>query len=102
MPQVILSSPILVEDGTFTRKTISQVEAQAWVDKNGPINFSEHQTVKILGLEPADTRENVLYYSEALIISPNERLEFGREYTVEEIKAISVEFVMILKEDVIF
>lgn len=95
--QVILSSPILVEDGKFTRKTISQKKAQKWVDRNGPVNFSSHQTVKILGVEPASTRENTPGYDEALIISPLGRLEFGREYTKEEIEEIGVEFVLIKK-----
>lgn len=45
--QVILSSPILVEDGTFRRETISQQEAQDWVNKNGLVNFSQHQTVLV-------------------------------------------------------
>jgi hypothetical protein len=94
---VILSSPILVEDGDFNRRTITQTEAAAWVDQNGPVNFSGHQTVKILGVEPAATRRDTVSYDEALIISPRQRLEFGREYTVDEIKAIGVSFVLITK-----
>jgi hypothetical protein len=95
--RVILSSPILIEDGTFTRKTITQREAQDWVDKNRPLNFSGHQTTKILGVEPAATREITKSYDEALIISPQDRLEFGREYTKEEIEEIGVTFVLIEK-----
>ncbi|MHC4397140.1 MAG: hypothetical protein ACYS1A_15985 [Planctomycetota bacterium] len=99
MIQVILSSPILVEDGEFTRKTITQKEAQIWVNKNCPTNFSQHQITKILGVEPAATRENTPGYDEALIISPNDRLEFGREYTKAEIKEIGVSFVLIQKRE---
>lgn len=95
--QVILSSPILVEDGKFIRTTISQKKARRWVEKNAPVNFSRHQTVNILGIAPASTRENTSGYDEALIISPNSRLEFGREYTTEEIEAIGVSFVLIKK-----
>lgn len=95
--QVILSSPILVEDGTFVRKTISRKKAQKWVDENEPVNFCGHQTVKMLGVAPAATRANALYYDEALIIVPSERIEFGREYTKEELEAIGVEFVLIAK-----
>jgi hypothetical protein len=95
--QVILSSPILVEDGVFRRAEISQEEAQDWVISNNPINFSAHQTTKILGVEPAATRENTHGYDEALIISPNQRLEFGREYTKAEIEKIGVTFLMIIK-----
>lgn len=95
--QVILSSPILIEDGTFTRKTVTQKQAQDWVDKNVPSNFSGHQTVKILGVEPAATRENTPGYDEALVISPNSRLEFGREYTKAEIEKIGVVFLLIMK-----
>jgi hypothetical protein len=94
---VILSSPILIEDGKFTRKTISQEDAQKWVDENCPMNFSNHQTTKILGLKPATSRENTTSYDEALIISPKERLEFGREYTQAEIEKIGVLFVLIRK-----
>lgn len=97
MLQVILSSPVLIEDGTFTRKTITQKQAQAWVDQNGPVNFCGHQTVKILGVEPTATRENTPGYDEGLIISPLKRLEFGREYTIEEIEKVGVVFVMIKK-----
>ncbi len=95
--QVILSSPVLLEDGKYKRKTISRRKAQRWVDKNGPVNFSQHQTTKILGVEPAATREVTRAYDEALIISPNERLEFGREYTKDEIEKIGVTFVLITK-----
>lgn len=95
--QVILSAPILIEDGMFTRNTISQKKAQKWVDRNGPVNFSGHQTTKILGVEPAATREITPGYDEALIISPNSRLEFGREYTKREIEEIGVTFCMITK-----
>jgi hypothetical protein len=97
--EVILSSPIIIEDGDFNRKTITQEEAQAWVDENGPVNFSEHKTVEILGVEPASTRENTVSYDEALVISPRQRLEFGREYTIEELKAIGLDFVLITKTD---
>lgn len=97
--QVILSSPILLEDGQFNRKTITRRQAQKWVDQNAPVNFSQHQTVKILGVEPAATRENTPAYDEALIISPKDRLEFGREYTKEEIEKIDVAFVLIAKVD---
>lgn len=96
---VILSSPLLIEDGDFNRKTITRTEAQTWVDENGPINFSQHETVKILGVEPASTREETISYDEALVISPQKRLEFGREYTVKEIEAIGVNFVLITKVD---
>ena len=52
--------------------------------------FTQHQTIKILGLEPA--KERVVYTPEAnhiqMWIKPRGRLEFGREYTIEEIEKI--------------
>lgn len=98
--KVILSSPILIEDGKFERKTISREQAQRWVLENGPLNFCGHEATKILGVEPATKRENSPGYSQALIIIPNERLEFGREYTKKEIEEIGVTFVLIEKMQV--
>ena len=95
--KVILSSPILIEDGTFKRETLTKREAQEWMWDGNPVTiFTNHETVKVLALEPATNRDCV-GYDEALIISPNQRLEFGREYTQSEIEAIGVEFRLISK-----
>jgi hypothetical protein len=94
---VILSSPILLEDGEYIRSTISQEMAQRWVNVNRPINYSQHQTTKILGVDPATARQNTPGYDEALIIAPKERLEFGREYSQDEIESIGVDFILITR-----
>lgn len=94
--KVILSSPILIEDGKFERETLTKREAQEWLWDGNPAKiFTNHQTVKALGLEPATAREECISYDEALIISPNQRLEFGKEYTQKEIEDIGVTFVLI-------
>ena len=87
---VVLSTPLLLTEGTFHAKVISLDEAREWVEANAPKNFCGHQTVKVLGLEPAQTREACQGYDEALCLKPNGRLEFGKEYTVEEILEVGV------------
>ena len=95
---VILSSPLLVEDGIFRRQTISLEKAkrlvrQAWTIKN----FCGHQTVKILGLEPAQERGACQTFNRALVLQPKQRLEFGRDYSVQEILDIGIIPVLIEK-----
>ena len=95
---VILSSPIMVCNGTYSRYTLDKTQALAWVKENEPVVFSAHQTVKVLGLEPAKGRETCHGYSEALILQPKGRLEFGREYSVEEIEAVGLNYILIVYE----
>lgn len=90
MSKVILSTPMLLTEGTFNMKEISLEEAKAWVAENNPVNFVGHQTVKVLGLEPATNREACTGYQQALSLKVNGRVEFGKEYTVEEILEIGV------------
>ena len=88
MRKAILSAPLLLEEGTFTMKEISLEEAREWaVDAD---NFCGHQTVKVIGVDPSQTRGVCQGYDEALAPKPNGRLEFGREYTIEEILEIGV------------
>lgn len=102
MVRVILSSPILIldkDEAQFHARRLSLGEARAWVEaatEDGSIeNYCGHETVKILGLEPAQDRRNCDYYDVALCASAKERLEFGREYTIEEIEEIGVDFLLI-------
>lgn len=97
MKNVILSSTLLIEDGVFKRSTLTHSEALEWVDFNDPINFVGHETVRILDLLPALSREVCIGYDTALCLKPIGRLEFGKEYTKEEIEANGVEFVLIEK-----
>jgi len=88
MKKVILSTPLIVEEGTFIVKVITLDEAREWVGDAD--NFCGHQTVKVLGIDPANTRGTCYSYDEALALKPNDRLEFGKEYTAEEVFAIGV------------
>lgn len=94
----ILSSTVIVEDGIFRRQRISLEEAKNLVHGASLIaNFCGHQTVKILGLEPAQSREACASFSQALVLQPKQRLEFGRDYPVQEILDIGVDSVLIEK-----
>lgn len=88
--RVILSTPMLLTEGEFRMKEISLEEAKAWVAEHNPTNFVGHQTVKALGLEPATSRDVCTGYAEALSLKVNGRIEFGKEYSVEEILSIGV------------
>lgn len=94
---VVLSSPLLLEDGTFTRREITPDEARVWVETHRPKNFSGHETVKIVGLAPDKDRRQCNGYDEALVLQPRARLEFGREYSVAEIEEIGVDAVLITR-----
>lgn len=94
---VILSAPILIGEGIFKAKILTQAEAQAWVDEKAPQNFCGHETTRVLNVEPMKGRDQCLSYTEALVISPEARLEFGREYTKDEIMKIGVKFTLIRK-----
>lgn len=93
----ILSSPLLMEEGDFSCYKISLAQAEDIVNiyKQDLENFSGHETVKILGLEPDKSRKECQGYEKALVIKPLKRLEFGKEYSVEEILEIGVEILLI-------
>lgn len=95
--KVILSTALILEDGLFQSRSLSLDEARAWVIENQPKNFCGHQTVKVLGIEPAATREACTGYEQALCLSAKGRLEFGKEYSVEEIEQIGVDFRLITR-----
>lgn len=99
MEKVILSTALLLEEGTFQLTNLSLEEAKDWVNENNPTNFVAHSTIKILGLEPASTREVCQNYDEALILKTLGRLEFGKEYSVEEILKIGIQPQLITKID---
>lgn len=97
MKAVILSTKLILEEGIFEAKEISQEEAQAWVNENHPENFCGHATVKLLGLEPETSRKQCTGYDQALCLAAKSRLEFGKEYSLEEIQEIGVEITLISK-----
>ncbi len=94
---VVLSTSLLLEEGNFRCKNLSLEEATKWVEENNPQNFCGHQTCKVVGLEPATSREQCLGYTEALCLSANGRLEFGKEYSVEEVLEAGVSFKLVTK-----
>ncbi len=91
---VILSAPIIIGTGTFEVVPVSIEKARELAE--GAEVFSQHQTVKVLGVEPATARKNCTGYDVAIIATPKQRLEFGREYTLEEIQAIGVSCIAIV------
>lgn len=95
MEKVILSTKLMLNQGVFLSREISLEEAKKWAQDNNPRNYCGHETVKILGLQPAVTRETCQGYSEALCLAVNGRLEFGREYSIEEIQEIGVIFTLV-------
>ncbi|WP_028492747.1 hypothetical protein [Thioalkalivibrio sp. ALE19] len=95
--RVILSTPMLLEEGEFAMREISLGQARAWVQENAPTNFCGHETVKVVGVEPAAGRGSCEGFDEALCLKPAGRLEFGKEYTVQEILDIGVTPLLISK-----
>lgn len=92
---VILSTKLVLEDGIFEAITLSQQQAQEWVERSCPENYCGHETVRLLGFEPEKNRRQCDGYDEALCLSSKSRLEFGREYTIKEIREIGVQYVLI-------
>ena len=86
MKKVILSTSMLLECGTFEMKEVSLEEAKNFAKTAE--NFVGHSTVRILGIEPTTERKTCTSYDEALVIKVNKRLEFGKEYSIQEIENI--------------
>ena len=95
----ILSSPLILEDGVFESTIINLQEAIDLIKLKGVKieNFCGHQTVKLLGLDPAKARKDCSGYELAIILKPKKRLPFGVELTVEEITTIGITVVLIRK-----
>ena len=90
---VILSTALLLEEGTFTMEEINLEDAKIFA--SFAKNFVGHSTVRVLGIEPATSREVCEGYDRALVLKVQGRVEFGKEYTVEEILEIGVRFYLI-------
>lgn len=95
--KAILSSSIVFEAGVFEVERWTLHEAREWVKKNNPTCFSTHDTVRVLGVEPAKSRLACNSYVEALCVKPNERLDFAKQYTISEIEEIGVKCFYIRK-----
>ena len=95
--RVILSTTILLGEGAFVAREISLDRARAWLGAGPVENFCGHETVRVLGIEPAKDRHECPGYDEALCLKPRARLEFGREYTAAEVETIGVQFTLITR-----
>lgn len=95
--KVVLSTTLLVEEGVFEMKALTIEEAAAWVRVNAPANFCGHQTVKVVGLQPSESRAQCSGFDQALCLKPLGRLEFGKEYSLPEILEIGVQPLLITK-----
>lgn len=95
--RVVLSTSMILEEGNFLCRKIELEEAQQWVTQFNPTNYVGHSTAGVVGLEPATSREQCEGYDEALVLKVMGRLEFGKEYSVEEILAIGVQPMLITK-----
>ncbi len=89
--KLAITSAFIPVEGTFQFRIISKEEAINLIKNNDLIGvFTSHQTIKVLGLKPCQGRP--IYNPELnhiqLWIKPKGRLEFGKEYTLDEIEAI--------------
>ena len=94
---VVLSSPMLLEVGNFNMVELSIEQATQWVEEFSPKNYVGHSTSLIVGLAPATTREVCSVYDQALALKPQGRLEFGREYTKQELLEVGISCFLITK-----
>jgi hypothetical protein len=95
--RVVLSAPLLIGEGTFKSEIIRPRQVSDWLSRGWLYNYCGHETVRLINLDPAEKRDDCTYYDEALILKPKKRLEFGREYTREEIADIGVDFILITR-----
>lgn len=95
MKRVILSTSLIIGPGTFQAEEISEAEALAWKKKGTVVNYCRHETVRLLGLDPKRAMSQCEGYDEALTLGARRRLEFGREYSLEEIRAMGVRFTLV-------
>jgi len=77
---------MLLETGKWKMTEISLAEARRFAVEAE--NFVGHSTVRILGIQPRADRAFCKGYDQALVIKVKGRLDFGREYSVEEIEQI--------------
>ncbi|MDB4431172.1 hypothetical protein N9137_02155 [Pseudomonadales bacterium] len=99
MKNVILSGFVpnkLVLSGNNLLKTtvLTVEEATNWVVKNSPKNYCGHDTTRIVGIEPSQSREFCNDWDAALTFKPKGRLEYGKEYSVSEILEIGITIIL--------
>ncbi len=77
--KVILSTPLLLEEGVFAMTTLTLNEAKQWVDQNQPISFCGHATTLAVGLQPSKSRDVCTGYEQALALKPNGLFSFRHQ-----------------------
>lgn len=102
MKNVILSSPLILEDGVYKMRTLDLEEALDLIAEvkdtdHKFISYTQHQTIKLFLMNPSDARYGCSSYDRAICIKPKSRLEFGKEYSFEEILEIGVKIQLIEK-----
>lgn len=69
-------------------RKISLREAKRFAALDGTINYVAHDTVRLLGIEPATDRRECIWYDEAIVIKLDSRPPFGVELSLEDIEKI--------------
>lgn len=93
--RVILSTSLIIGSGSFQAREISETLAWTWLEAGPVENYCRHETVKLFGFDPKKALPQCDGYDEALCLGAKSRLEFGREYSVEEIREIGVRFMLV-------
>ena len=89
--KIVIVSAFIPAEGIYEIKKVNKDEAIKNINENELVGiYTNHQTIKILGLEPCNGRPvfNPTGKEIQLWIKPKGRLEFGREYSIEEIEEI--------------
>ena len=95
MKKVILSVPLLLEEGVYRMEEIDLQTAKDFA--KDATNYVAHSTAKLLGIHPAASREVCIRYDIAVVIKVSGRLEFGKEYSLEMIESIGYRIFKITK-----
>jgi len=89
---VVVVSAFIPAPGKWNIQELTLEESKKLVEKADNVEvYTQHQTVKLIGLEPDSQRKTYSPNGEIqLWLKPNSRLEFGREYSLEELQEIGV------------
>ena len=94
MAELVVVSAFIPSEGKWDIKKISLEEAKELVNKAKKVSiYTQHQTIKLINLEPDTERRVYIPQGEEkqLWLKPNGRLEFGKEYSLEELQEIGVQ-----------
>jgi hypothetical protein len=95
--RVVLSALLPAIGGMMLYELTSE-QAQKWLELGPYTNYVQHDTVRLIGIEPtADRLETGSDWGQALIVRAKGRLEPRREYTSEEFEAMGYEIWLALR-----